>query len=106
MPWRDNSVVMKRIEPEGVELEAIGTLVDLRGLRVLELGCGEGRLTSQLAPLSASLFATDPDPDFVELARTSLPRELAHRVTFAVATAEALEVEPCAFDLAFFSWSL
>jgi len=34
-----------RIDPEGVETRALARLAPVDGLRVLELGCGDGRLT-------------------------------------------------------------
>jgi hypothetical protein len=34
-----------RIDPEGVEPRALARLAPVDGLRVLELGCGDGRLT-------------------------------------------------------------
>ena len=33
------------IDPEGTEIEAIHDLVDFSGKKVLEVGCGDGRMT-------------------------------------------------------------
>jgi ubiquinone/menaquinone biosynthesis C-methylase UbiE len=73
---------------------------------VLELGCGDGRLTIGIAPDAASVLAFDPDADAVERARLALPAELEQQVTYRVASGTAIEIEPCSFDLALFSWSL
>lgn len=70
------------------------------------MGCGEGRLTRGIAAEAASVLAFDPDADAVRTAEASLPPELAGRVEFRVATAEAIEVPRAAFDLVVFSWSL
>jgi predicted RNA methylase len=94
------------IDPEGAHLAALGRLGDFRGQRVLELGCGDGRLTLGIAADTASVLAFDPDAEAVELARRSLPIELAQRVTYQVASGKEIEVEPGSFDLALFSWSL
>src|SRR5579864_8476017 len=94
------------LDPEGAHLAALRRLGDFRGQRVLELGCGDGRLTVGIASEAASVFAFDPDADAVGRARAALPVELADRVTFRVASGREIEIEPCSFDLTVFSWSL
>ena len=73
---------------------------------MLELGCGDGRLTIEVASNAESVLALDPDAEAVERARRSLPAELADRVSYQVASGKEIEVEPGSFDLALFSWSL
>ena len=94
------------IDPEGAHLAALRRLGEFRGKRVLELGCGDGRLTLGVADDSASVLAFDPDAEAVERARRSLPSELTQRVSYQVASGKEIEVEPGSFDLALFSWSL
>jgi predicted RNA methylase len=94
------------IDPEGAHLAALRRLGDFRGQRVLELGCGDGRLTLGLAADTDGVLAFDPDAEAVERARSSLPIELAQRVAYQVASGKEIEVEPGSFDLALFSWSL
>jgi 2-polyprenyl-3-methyl-5-hydroxy-6-metoxy-1,4-benzoquinol methylase len=88
------------IDPER-ELEAIRSLAPLEGRRVLELGCGEGRLTRPLAVLAASVTAIDTDEKTIARARASLPD-----VDLRVASAIDLDAPDGEFDLALFSWSL
>jgi 2-polyprenyl-3-methyl-5-hydroxy-6-metoxy-1,4-benzoquinol methylase len=45
---------------------------DVRGKRVLELGCAGGVLTAQLAGRGADVLALDREPQLVELARQRL----------------------------------
>jgi ubiquinone/menaquinone biosynthesis C-methylase UbiE len=98
---------MSRIlDPEGVHLAALRRLADFRGQRVLELGCGDGRLTLGIAEDAAHVLAFDPDAEAVERARRSLPAKLAERVAYRVASGKEIEVEPQSFDLVVFSWSL
>jgi len=94
------------LDPEGTHLAALRRLGDFRGRRILELGCGDGRLTLPIAADAATVLAFDPDAEAVEHARLSLPAELAGRVAYRVASGEAIEVEPTSFDMAVFSWSL
>lgn len=94
------------LDPEGAHLAALLRLADFTGLRVLEMGCGDGRLTPGIAERAASVLAFDPEADKVAVAQRTLPAELRERVAFRVAAAEALEVEPGSFDLVVFSWAL
>lgn len=96
----------RTLDPEGAHLAALRRLADFSGLRVLEMGCGEGRLTRGIARQAASVLAFDPAAESVETARATLPAELASRVEFRVAAAESIEVEPGSFDLVVFSWAL
>ena len=94
------------LDPEGAHLAALRRVGDFRGRRVLELGCGDGRLTVGIAADAAQVLAFDPDAEAVERARASLPQELARRVAYRVAAGTEIEVAPGSFDLALFSWSL
>jgi 2-polyprenyl-3-methyl-5-hydroxy-6-metoxy-1,4-benzoquinol methylase len=106
IPARDNRRVTRTLDPEGAHLAALRRLLDFDGLRVLEMGCGEGRLTRGIASKAASVLAFDPDPAAVAEAQASFPAALADRVEFRVASAEELEIERGSFDLVVFSWSL
>jgi 2-polyprenyl-3-methyl-5-hydroxy-6-metoxy-1,4-benzoquinol methylase len=94
------------LDPEGAHLAALRRLCDVRDRRVLELGCGDGRLTVPIAAEAAHVLAFDPDEEAVGRARRSLPGELAERVTYLAASGASIELEPCSFDLTVFSWSL
>ena len=94
------------LDPEEAHLAALRRLADFRGRRVLEMGCGDGRLTVGIARDSAGVLAFDPDGASVARARHALPTELAERVAYRVASAKEIELEPQSFDLVVFSWSL
>jgi ubiquinone/menaquinone biosynthesis C-methylase UbiE len=97
MQWRDR---------EDREPAAIEHLVELEGKRVLEVGCGTGRLTRFLASRAASVYAFDPDADSIRGAEASLDDELRDRVRFAVHDAQAIDLPRRRFDLALCGWSL
>ena len=88
------------LEAEPRRIEA---LVPLEGARVLEIGCGEGRLTGFAAARAASVYAFDPAAERVTVAKAVVD---ARRVQFGVHGVEALDVERETFDVAVCGWSL
>ena len=62
---------------------------------VLEVGCGAGQATGDLAAWAARVVAVDPGPRLIEEARRRVPSE---NVAFAVAHFEDFAPEPGAFD--------
>jgi ubiquinone/menaquinone biosynthesis C-methylase UbiE len=94
------------LDPEGAHLASLRRLADFGGARVVEVGCGEGRLTRGIAERAATVLAFDPNADAVAAAQDALPAALADRVSFRVASARAIDVPPAEFDLVVFSWSL
>jgi ubiquinone/menaquinone biosynthesis C-methylase UbiE len=94
------------VDAEGAHLAAVLRAADFTGRRVLEVGCGDGRLTLGLAERAASVVAFDPEADLVAAARTRISSEMREKVRFDVASAEEIEVEPQSIDTVFFSWSL
>jgi ubiquinone/menaquinone biosynthesis C-methylase UbiE len=97
---------MQQRDPDGDEPAAIAALVELDGTRVLEVGCGSGRLTRYLAARAREIYAFDPKSESVAQAKASLTDELRQRVQFAVHDAEALDLPRRRFDLALCGWSL
>jgi ubiquinone/menaquinone biosynthesis C-methylase UbiE len=95
-----------RRDPDGVETAAIASAVSLEGTRVLEVGCGTGRLTALAAQHAASVYAFDPSGDSIAEAEAALDQADRHRVQFAVHDAQALDVPRRRFDLALCGWSL
>jgi SAM-dependent methyltransferase len=99
---------MIRIDPETNETRALFDCVDLDGRRVLEIGCGDGRLTWLYAGRAQHVTAIEPFASAIARARNNLPRKLASRVTLLPAAFDefAAATAPSTFDVAIFSWSL
>ena len=95
-----------RVDPEKYEVRALEAVADWRGTRVVEIGCGKGRLTVRLAGLGAWVEASDPNADAIAAARESLPKRFAERVRFTVGRADRLGHPDASFDMAVFAWSL
>ena len=95
-----------QLDPEGNEPAALLDFAGrFSGQRVLEIGCGDGRLTWLFADQAARVVAIDPDADDIALAIRACPQHLRERVEFRVAAIQ--EFEPSEkFDLALLSWSL
>ena len=95
-----------RVDPEENEICALKGVTDWRRKRVLEIGCGEGRLTQRLARLGALVSATDPDPHLIRKAGGKLVQRFAKRIQYAVGKAEQIDHPSESFDLVVFAWAL
>lgn len=92
-------------DADRAEAHVLGRTTDFSGARVLEIGCGDGRLTWLYAARANSVLGLDPDEEQIALARAETPPELADRARFEVGEAEDLS-RTAVFDVAFLSWSL
>ena len=95
-----------RKDAEQNEIRALRKLVDFSDQRVLEVGCGEGRLTWEYARPAKQVVGIDPDLDAVRVANYDRPAELRKTTTFACASSLKLPFPNQSFDIALFSWSL
>jgi len=94
------------VDLEGAHLAALERLGGFRGRRVLEIGCGDGRLTRGIVAEASWVLAFDPNALEVEAAARSLDAEVSQgRVMFAVGALEELELPRGLFEIALFSWS-
>lgn len=98
--------IASALDPEGAHLAALRRLGNFRDKRVMEVGCGEGRLTVGIAADATYVLAFDPDAASVEVARKLLPAIYGSRIELEVASAKEIEIAPHSFDLVVFSWSL
>ena len=94
------------IDPEQNEVRALEHVTNWLRERVIEIGCGDGRLTLRLALLGAFVHAIDPDARLIRTARRKLPKRFARRIRYHIGKAEHLDHANESFDLAVFAWSL
>ena len=90
---------------DDAEARVLHSCGDFDGANVLEVGCGDGRLTWLYAARAESVLGIDPEEEAIATARSATPPELAERVRFEVGAAEDLS-KTAVYDVAFLSWSL
>ncbi len=78
----------------------------VRGKRVLDIGCGDGRLALGVAPLAISVDGIDPDSEVIAAAKGNARKAGVRNVRFAVGTAQRLQYPDAAFDVVILSWTL
>ena len=95
-------------DPEENESRALFRLVNLKGHEILEVGCGDGRLTWRIARQAARVLAIDPFEPSILRARSQLPRDLEPTVEFRHAPFKdfAATCPGSSFDTLILSWSL
>ncbi len=97
-----------RVDPEENEIRALFLLAGIKGHEILEVGCGDGRLSWRMARQAARLLAIDPFEPSILRARSQLPRDLKPTVEFRHASFQAFAAAcpGSSFDTLILSWSL
>ena len=95
-----------RVDPEGVETQALHDLVDFGGKDVVEIGCGDGRMTRRYADSASSVLAFDPDESAIAAAREQTPPALRGKLSFRVADVATVSLSEHAYDVGIFSMSI
>jgi len=94
-------------DPEGFERKTLHKFVDVKDKLVLEVGCGEGRLTWQYAAASKLTVGFDIDHDALRVARAdSQDKSCGTCTCFAEAGASNIPFANETFDIAIMAWSL
>ena len=88
------------------ELREWGGSALVRGKRVLDLGCGDGRLALGVATFATRVEGLDPDPEAIAAARRNARKAGVRNVRFAAGAAQRLPYPDAAFDLVILSWTL
>jgi ubiquinone/menaquinone biosynthesis C-methylase UbiE len=114
-------------DPEGIEIEYLNRTGAIHGRKVVEIGCGNGRLIWRYANIAASVVGVDPDFERLTKALTKRPDKVPTKcrrsaenlgkprqtsatvetwAAFAQTEAERLPFPDEAFESAFLAWSL
>jgi ubiquinone/menaquinone biosynthesis C-methylase UbiE len=94
------------VDPEGRETQALFAAAGFRDARVLEIGCGGGRLTRRYASSVRSAVGVDSALEGLVTAKHECPADLTRRLAFVQTGARALPFRGAAFDVVLFGWSL
>jgi ubiquinone/menaquinone biosynthesis C-methylase UbiE len=92
-------------DPERTEVQYLLDYAGLTGRRVLECGCGDGRLTWRYAALAQRVAGIDVDRDGLRVARIERDPGLEHKVFLSQADSRRLPFGAASFDAAIFAWS-
>jgi ubiquinone/menaquinone biosynthesis C-methylase UbiE len=96
-----------RLRPAAeVELGHWGGPALMRGKRVLDLGCGDGRLALGVAPFAKEVTGLDPDAELIGDAADRAREAGLPNVHFEVGAGQLLPYADGAFDVVILSWTL
>ena len=93
-------------DPEEIETRHLHEAVSLDGKRVLEVGCGNGRLTWRYAHSARRVIGIDLSQTGLSEAQNGCPPALRATVSFALADGRALPFAAGRFDVILLAWSL
>lgn len=89
-------------DPTNQYITTILSHCPLKGRDVLEIGCGKGRITRDLARYAGRVVASDPDPAALDAARKNVT---AGRVEFRHAPQGIPDFPPASFDVVIYTLS-
>jgi cyclopropane fatty-acyl-phospholipid synthase-like methyltransferase len=96
-------------DPEENETRALLEFAGgFEGKSVLEIGCGDGRLTWRYANTAARVTGIDPDPERYQRALTDFPPQLKSKVELHNIGLDdfAAQAHTDQYDIAILAWSL
>jgi ubiquinone/menaquinone biosynthesis C-methylase UbiE len=92
--------------PPSTELREYGGPGLVRRKRVIDVGCGDGRMALGCAPYASKVVGIDPDPDAIRSARARARDLGVANASFKVGVAQELPFSDEYFDVVLLSWTL
>ena len=92
-------------DPERLEIKVLQEIGDLAESQVIEIGCGDGRLTWQYAGATMQVTGIDMDAQRLSAAFLTRPSGLSSKTSFLQAKSETMPLKDNSFDVALFAWS-
>jgi ubiquinone/menaquinone biosynthesis C-methylase UbiE len=92
--------------PPADELREYGGVSLIRRKRVIDVGCGDGRMALGCAPYASEVVGVDPDPSAIRLARAKARDLGVANAQFKVGVAQELPFADESFDVVILSWTL
>jgi ubiquinone/menaquinone biosynthesis C-methylase UbiE len=92
--------------PPADELREYGGVGLVRRKRVIDIGCGDGRMALGCARDALEVVGVDPDPSAIRLARAKARELGVANVQFKVGVAQELPFPDEHFDVVILSWTL
>jgi ubiquinone/menaquinone biosynthesis C-methylase UbiE len=78
----------------------------VQGKRVIDIGCGDGRMALACASYAVEVVGVDPDAEAIRRARTKARALAVTTARFEVGVAQELPFADGHFDVAILSWTL
>lgn len=94
-----------RTDVAKIEQRYLLDMLDVQDKRILEIGCGEGRLTWQYADKAKHVTAIDVEIDRLQEGLIARPTNLHDKVEFISGSAIVLPFANDSFDHVIFAWS-
>ena len=91
------------LDPDNKYIQAINAHTPLTGTTILEIGCGSGRMTSDMAKYAAKIVATDLDATVLEQAKRNIT---AQNIEFLHTSDGFADLPAHFFDLVIYTLSL
>ncbi|MHA2249455.1 MAG: class I SAM-dependent methyltransferase [Candidatus Kariarchaeaceae archaeon] len=95
-----------KVDEENLAIRMMLKYIDFEGKDVLDIGCGDGRMSLQVSQYAKSVLGIDPDVEEVKLANDNSQSQNIENVKFLVGSAEEMDFEESSFDIILFSLSL
>ena len=93
-------------DPEGIEVKYLHQFIHFTHAHILEVGCGDGRMTWRYADAASRVIGIDPDAGLLSTAQATCSPALRHTTRFMQTSAEKLPFADMTFDHVLLAWSL